>query len=165
MNRLAFALVLLVLVYGLVLASADPWDLAVGAAVACGLLWATRRFVFGERVQPVAHLLSRRVVAFVPFALAVVWDIVKGTWRVSLIVLHVRPLVHPGVVAVPIEERTRLGVVVSVLAMTLSPGSFLVDVDWEERVILMHFIDASDPDAVRADQRRFYRRFQRRVFP
>jgi hypothetical protein len=29
----------------------------------------------------------------------------------------------------------------------------------------MHFIDASDPDAVRADLHRFYDRYQRRVFP
>ncbi len=103
--------------------------------------------------------------AFVPFALAVFWDILKGTWRVALVVLHLRPLAHPGVVAVPIEERTPLGVTVTVLAMTLSPGSFLVDVDWEQRVILMHFLDASEPEAIRAEQQRFYRRFQSRVFP
>jgi multisubunit Na+/H+ antiporter MnhE subunit len=164
MSRFLLAVVFLALVYALVLASADPWDLATGAAVAGTLLWGSRRFVFGERIAPVARL-PLRVLAFVPFAAAVVWDITKGTWQVALVVLHVRPLAHPGVVQVPIEDRTPIGVVVSTMAMSLSPGSFLVDVDWEQRVILMHFLDASDPDAIRARQRHFYRRFQRRVFP
>ena len=164
MSRYLLSVACLALVYALVLASAHPWDLAIGATVAGTLLWGSRRFVFGERVSPVARLLPRAV-AFVPFALVVLWDILKGTWRVALVVLHVRPLAHPGVVAVPIEERTPLGVTVTVLAMTLSPGSFLVDVDWEQRVILMHFLDATEPDAIRAEQQRFYRRFQSRVFP
>ena len=79
--------------------------------------------------------------------------------------LHVRPLNHPGIVAVPIAERSPLGVAVSGLATTLSPGAFLVDVDWEQRVMLIHVLDASDPDEVRADHQRFYRRWQRHVFP
>jgi multisubunit Na+/H+ antiporter MnhE subunit len=48
---------------------------------------------------------------------------------------------------------------------TLSPGSVLVDIDWQRRDMLLHVIDASDPDAVRADLERFYDRYQRRVFP
>ena len=31
--------------------------------------------------------------------------------------------------------------------------------------MLFHVIDASDPDAVRAQLDRFYQRYQRRVFP
>ena len=164
MSRFVLSLLLLVMVYALVLASFHPWDLAFGAAIGATLLWGARRYVFGERVSPVARLPAR-LAAFVPFAAVVAWDIVKGTWNVALVVLGRRPLAHPGVVAVPIEERSRLGVVVSALAMSLSPGSFLVDVEWDRRVILFHFLDASDPDRIRADSLRFYRRYQRRVFP
>ncbi len=128
------------------------------------MLWGTRRYVCGERVTPVTGLPSR-LVAFVPFAVVIVWDILKGTWNVSLVVLHLRPLACPGLVAVPIAERSRLGVAVSALALSLSPGSFLVDVDWERGVILFHVLDASDPDRIRADLHRFYRRYQRPVFP
>ena len=41
----------------------------------------------------------------------------------------------------------------------------LVGVDEEKRVMLIHAIDAADPDAVRESQQEFYRRYQRRVFP
>ena len=164
MSRFLLALVLLVLVYALVLASADPWDLALGAVAGGGLLWATRGFVFGGRPSPIVGLAGR-LLAFVPFVAAIVRDIVRGTWSVALVVLHVRPLRHPGIVAVPFGERTRLGVAVSVLATSVSPGTFLIDVDWEQRAMLLHVLDASDPDAVREAHERFYQRYQRHVFP
>jgi len=84
---------------------------------------------------------------------------------VALIVLHIRPLVRPGIVAIPFEERTRNGVAVSTLVFTLSPGSYLVDVDWERRLMLFHLIDACDPDAIRIKYHDFYYRYQRHVFP
>lgn len=164
MNRFLLALVPLVLVYVLVLASTDPWDIATGTALAGGLLWAARGFVFGGRPAPIAGLAAR-LVAFLPFAAATVWDILRGTWAVALVVLHLRPLRHPGIVAVPIGERTRLGVAVAALVMTLSPGEFLVDIDWGRGAMLLHVLDASDPEAVRAAHERFYQRYQRHVFP
>jgi multisubunit Na+/H+ antiporter MnhE subunit len=164
MSRFLLALVPLVLTYAFVLASFDPWDLGFGAAVGAALLWSTRGFTFGDSIAPVADL-PRRAFWSVPFAAAVLWEIVKGTWNVVLVVLHVRPLAHPGLVAVPFEERSRLGVFVSALAMTISPGSFPVEFDWNRRIMLVHFLDASDPDAIRAEQQHFYRRYQRRVFP
>jgi multisubunit Na+/H+ antiporter MnhE subunit len=163
-SRFLLALALLVAVYALVLASTDPWDLATGAALAAGLLWATRGFVFGGAPAPIAGFL-RRLLAFVPFVAATLVDIARGTWTVALVVLGIRPLRRPGIVAVPIGERTPLGVAVSGLVSTLSPGSVLVDVDHRQRAMLFHVIDASDPDAVRAAYERFYQRYQRRVFP
>jgi multisubunit Na+/H+ antiporter MnhE subunit len=112
----------------------------------------------------VSHL-GRRLIAVVPFVLATIWDIMRGTWAVTLVVLHFRPLRRPGIVAVPFEERTPLGVAVTTLLMTLSPGAYLVDIDNETRLMLIHVLDASDPDAVRAELQAFYRRFQRHVFP
>jgi multisubunit Na+/H+ antiporter MnhE subunit len=163
-NRFLLALALLVVVYALVLASAHPWDIAVGAILGGGLLVATRGFVFGGPPAPVTGLAGR-LLAFPLFAAATVRDIVRGTWAVALVVLHLRPLRHPGIVAVPIGERTRLGVAVAALVMTLSPGEFLVDIDWERRAMLLHVLDASDPDGVREAHERFYRRYQRPVFP
>lgn len=79
--------------------------------------------------------------------------------------LRIRPLPQTGFVTVPIEERTPLGVAVCGLVTTLSPGSVLVEVDEERGVMLFHVLDASDPEAVRAQQREFYERYQRHVFP
>lgn len=164
MSRFLLSLIALVLVYLLVLASDEPWDVAFGVLLGAALLVAARGFVFDGHPGPVEGL-GRRLIGVVPFVLATIWDIARGTWAVTLVVLHLRPLRHPGIVTVPFGERTPLGVAITSLLATLSPGAYLVDVDDEERVILLHVLDASDPDAVRAELQQFYRRFQRHVFP
>lgn len=154
--------VFLTLVYLFVLASFKPWDIVIGALLSAVLIFFARRFIF--EYEP-SSSLPRRFLYFWPFLVATVVNIVQGTWNVALVTLHIRELVRPGIVAVPIGERTPTGVAVSALCTTLSPGTFLVDVDRERDVMLIHSIDAADPDAVREDHQRFYRRYQSRVFP
>ena len=164
MSRFLISLAALILIYLLVLASTDPWDVGFGALVGAALLLGTRDFVFSGRTFPIPNL-AQRTLAFLPFVAATVWDILRGTWTVALVVLHLRPLRRPGIVAIPIGERTPLGVAITSLVTTLSPGTFLVDVDEADRTMLMHVLDASDPDAVREEYEAFYRRYQRHVFP
>jgi multisubunit Na+/H+ antiporter MnhF subunit len=85
------------------------------------------------------------VAAFVPFSFAVFWEVVVGTWEVTLVTLHLRPLKSPGIVEVPIGERTPTGVAVWAVVTGLTPGTFFVDVDRERGVVLIHVIDAGAP--------------------
>lgn len=164
MARVVVSIILLTLVYAMTLASFDPWDLAIGAALSALILWLFRRHMFIEPAIPARELLSR-IVYFVPFVYGLIVNIVQGTVQVAAIVVGLRPLRQPGIVKVPIGERTRLGVAMTSLETALSPGTFMIDVDWEENVMLIHSIDASDPDEVRADHQNFYERYQRKVFP
>ena len=162
-TRILLYLLLLTFTYALVLASFKPWDLVIGVAVSGVLLFLFRRFIFEE--QRVGGGIPRKFLAFWPFAAVTAGRVVAGTWEVALVTLHLRELKTPGIVAVPIGERTPLGVAVSALSTTLSPGSVLVCVDRERDVMLIHIIDASDPDAFREGEQTFYRRYQSKVFP
>ncbi len=162
--RILLYLLLLTLTYALVLASFKPWDLVIGVAVSGVLLFLFRRFIFeGQRVG--GGSIPRKFLAFWPFAVVTAGRVVAGTWEVALVTLHLRELKNPGIVAVPIGERTPLGVAVSALSTTLSPGTVLIDVDRERGVMLIHVIDASEPNAVRESEQDFYRRYQSKVFP
>lgn len=166
MNRFIAAVLLGTVLYLLTLASVKLWDIVQGAIITIALLIVFRRFLYQAGGRP-AHVpkLLERFVAFWPFVGHVLVDIVHGTVFVIRIVLRRRPLQCPGIVTIPIAERSANGVAVSALASTLSPGSFLVDVDEERGVMLMHVIDASDPDGVRADHQELYVDRQRHVFP
>ena len=163
MKYAIFSLFLLTLAYLLVLGSFAPWDIAMGVVISGTIIYVTRRFTFREK--PSSQSLISRFLHFWPFLVAEVWNIVTGTWEVALVTLHLRPLVSPGIVAVPIGERTPTGVAVSAQCTTLSPGTFLVDVDWERGVMLIHALDASDPDEVRREHQEFYNKWQKKVFP
>ena len=170
MTRYVALVVVLTLVYALALASFHPWDLLFGAGLSAALLLASRRFVFGTdstapRPGGREFTLLGRVVAFVPFAAVVFREILVGTWEVTLVTLHLRALVRPGIVAVPIGDRTPTGVAVWAVVTGLPPGSFFADVDRERGVVLIHVLDARDPEAFREQQANFYRRYQSKVFP
>lgn len=170
MTRYVTAILVLTLVYALALASFHPWDLLFGAGLSAALLFASRRFVFdadGTASQPAGRRLTLlgRVVAFVPFAAVVFRNILAGNVEVTLVTLGLRPLLRPGIVAVPVRDRTPTGVAVWAVVTGLPPGSYFVDVDRERGVVLIHVLDARDPEAYREEQEDFYRRYQSKVFP
>lgn len=164
MSAFILRVALLTAVYMLVLASHEWQDAVVGAVLATLVLAGTRAFRQTDRVSQRSFDL-RTLIAFVPFTLAVLVDILKGSAQVAAYVSGIRPLVKPGIVRIPYGERTQQGVVVSGILLTLAPGSVLVDLDDERREMIVHAIDASDPAEVIAGVQEFYERHQRRVFP
>lgn len=174
MIRYAAAALALTLIYALALASFAPWDLFAGLVISSALLLVARRR-FGRGLTPSGDVedlervsfgvAARRVGAFFPFAAAIVRETVSGAWRVLLAVLGVRPPREPGIVAVPLADRTAEGIAVSAFLAAFSPGTLLVRVDEVERVMWIHAIDAADPEAVRREQQEFYERYQKKVFP
>ncbi|NJN18900.1 MAG: Na+/H+ antiporter subunit E [Oscillochloris sp.] len=164
MARAIISVPLLTLVYALTLNSFALWDLLIGGLISALLLVLTRKQVFEEMRSPSPGVFQR-IVAFLPFAAAVIADVVQGTWEVALVSLKLRPLPQAGIVAVPIGERSPVGIAVTSLITTLSPGSVLIEVDDERRVMLFHVFDVQDPDHIRAQYQTFYDRYQRHVFP
>lgn len=164
MTRYVVAIVGLTLAYALALGSFHPLDLLFGAGLSAALVFVSRRFVFEDEPGGGPSFL-RRVAAFVPFAFAVFGEVVAGTWEVTLVTLHLRPLKSPGIVEVPIANRTPTGVAVWAVVTGLTPGTFFVDVDRERGVILIHVIDAGAPEEFRREQHDLYHRYQRGVFP
>ena len=164
MLRYIGTIALLTVTYTFALASSDPWDILFGLLLSVALVALFGPFLRGDAAAK-APLQPKRLIAFFPFAGAVLRDIIIGTWTVLRIVLHPRPRNRPGIISVPLGDRTRGGVAISALAMSLSPGSSLIAIDWDKRIMLLHLLDATDPDAARAELQRFYDRYQRAVFP
>lgn len=131
-------------------------NLALGFVLSSLLLAIYRKHLFPKSLPRNEFVIH--IVTYFPMFLAMLaWDILKGTWQVTTFVLGIRKLDHPGIVRVPLGNHSPQGVGVVGLFVTLSPGSFLVDIDWEERYMLVHTIDASNPDQLRRDAERYYK--------
>lgn len=149
-------------IYLVVLGHASVADAGIALLVGATVTFVYRERLWGSRGQ--AGPTIQRVIAFFPFLAVSVGEIIAGAIDTSLVVLGLKET-SPRIVRVPIGERSRLGVAVTGLVMTLAPGSALIYVDHERGVMVFHVIAGEDPDEVRRRQADFYDRFQRKVFP
>lgn len=157
------AAIALTLLYCITVAAFTPWDIAIGAAISTGALVAARAPSLATKRR--VPLLASRMFWFVPYFSIVAIDILRGSWRVALLILSLRPARDPGLIAIPFGTRSELGIAVSAIATSLAPGTLLVEIDHERREMILHVVDGDDPEAVRRNHQRIYDRWQRRVFP
>ncbi|MEJ7902381.1 MAG: Na+/H+ antiporter subunit E [Thermomicrobiales bacterium] len=142
--------------YCLTIASFAWEDIVFGLIVAAGLVAIFRRALFPATLPEAGHVFH--IVAYLP---VLIWmlliDILKGTWLVVKYVVGIEKLDHPGIVKIPLGGHSRTGVGIVSLLVTISPGSFVVDIDWEDSSMLVHYIDASNPAQLRRDVEKYYR--------
>lgn len=133
------------------------WEnILIGAALTALLMHLFRGQIVPRPLPPVG--LSMHILVYTPVLLYYLFiDIVRDSWTVIKITLGMEPLRRPGIIKYPIPTKSHYGAAPVGYFVTLSPGSFLVDIDWEENVLLVHVIDASDPEALRRNAEKYYR--------
>ncbi|MBN8230253.1 Na+/H+ antiporter subunit E [Corallococcus macrosporus] len=154
----------LALLYAVLVGSFHPVDLALGAALALGVMHLFPMAGLPPVLSSREHW--RRVLHLPRFGWALAVLVVRSCFHVLTVIFGRAELANKaGVVEVPMGERTARGVQVSSWVMSLAPGTVLLELDWERRVMRMHALDASDPDKLLRQQDNFYQRYQRAVFP
>ena len=141
-------------VYLLVLTSLAPGDVLIGAAAR-----ARRR----RRAAPAPT--PRAAAALRPRARAAPgcwrrrpprWCAAAGASRASASAARAAP----GFVEIPRGDRTRRDVALWGVLTGEAPDEIVVDVDEERDVLVVHLVDAGDPDAVRARHARTHERWR-----
>jgi multisubunit Na+/H+ antiporter MnhE subunit len=156
MSRVIVHALFLMGIYLLVMTSAKPGDAAVGLLL--GLVLAV-----ALRARPAAALRPVRVLALVHALALTAVEMVRGSWRTARFCL--RGDGSPGYVEIPREGRSRYAVALWGVLTGEAPDEVPVDIDDARDVLIVHLIDASDPDAVRERHRRAYERAQRKAVP
>ncbi|WP_439508935.1 Na+/H+ antiporter subunit E [Yoonia sp.] len=101
----------------------------------------------------------------VEFILIVLWDIVVANVSVAKIILFKRNEdMRPTWVTVPLHLRSPEAITVLAGTITMTPGTVSADVAADGRSLLVHCLDAADPDAVRDDIKQRYERRLREIF-
>ena len=154
--------VALVAVYLLVLTSVAPADILVGTVLAVVIV-ATGHRLRRPDPPPAGTTPLRRLAGIPALVGGTLVDMARASWQVALCCLRGR-LPGPGLVSVPIGPDPASAAAWGV-RVGLSPDTIVVEVDEQRGELLLHVLDARDPDAVRREQLATYERRQRRVFP
>jgi multisubunit Na+/H+ antiporter MnhE subunit len=158
MSRIVIQALALMGIYLLVMTSAKPADAAAGLLLGLVLAVALRPRLPGR--TPATPGL-RALLALGPVLARTVGEMALGSWRTARFCL--RGTGQPGFVEIPRGERSRQGVAFWGVLTGEAPDEVPVDVDEERRVLIVHLVDAGDPEGVRERHRRAYERAQRKV--
>lgn len=99
------------------------------------------------------------------FVLVVMWDIVMANIQVARIIVFKRNAdMRPGWITVPLDLRTPEAITILAGTITMTPGTVSSDLASDGRSLLVHCLDAPDPDAVIADIKTRYERRLKEIF-
>ena len=149
----------LVAIYLLVLTSAMPGDVLIGALFALPIAVALRP---RRPDRPAGRALTRAWAACGLLA-QTAFEMVRGSWRVARFCLAGKG--SSGLVEIPQGDRSRVATATWGLLTGEAPDEIPVDVDEQRGVLIVHLVDAADPEAVRARHARTHERWLGQVAP
>lgn len=96
--------------------------------------------------------IPRAFLALLQYAGLLVYDIIRSGIGVAAVVLNPRLPIRPGILAVPSECETELGIALSSHALSVTPGELVIGVG-DEGTLYVHCLDASHAqETIRAAQ-------------
>ncbi|MDC7789535.1 Na+/H+ antiporter subunit E [Rhodoplanes sp. TEM] len=105
--------------------------------------------------------IVKRPLVMLEYAAVVAWDIVVSNIEVARLILFRRgSTLRSLFVTVPLELTTPEAVTVLTGTITMTPGTVSADLSADGRSVLVHCLDAGDPDAV---VRQIKTRYERRL--
>lgn len=135
--------VFLVWPYNLETGQVDFWSLGVGilASILVALLFSD---VFVKRhVKAINPLRYLWFLLYIPiFSFYCILANIDVMYRV----IHPKMPINPGIVEVPTDLETRSGLTALANSITLTPGTLTVDVDREEGILYVHWINVEGED-------------------
>jgi multicomponent K+:H+ antiporter subunit E len=113
---------------------------------------------------PVRPRLSRPF-DMVGYVLIVLWDIVVANVVVAMtVIFKSNAAMRPAWVSIPLDIRTPEAIAILAGTITLTPGTVSADLSSEGHSLLVHCLDAEDPDAVRDQIKHRYERRLKEIF-
>lgn len=106
-----------------------------------------------------------RMGKMISYSFVVIWDILVANVQVAWIVLT-RPndKLRPAWIEVPLDLKQPEAISVLAGTITLTPGTVSADLSDEGHSLLVHALDAEDPDAIRDEIKDRYERRLKEIF-
>lgn len=106
-----------------------------------------------------------RPLKMLAYVMLVLWDILVANIQVAWIVLT-RPnsKLRPAWIIIPLDLREPEAITVLAGTITLTPGTVSADLSNTGRSLLVHALDAPDPDAVRDEIKQRYEARLKEIF-
>jgi len=89
---------------------------------------------------------ARSMVALIRYIINMIRDLIVSGIHMARLVLSPSLPIQPGIIAIPAETETDLGLALVTHAITLTPGELVVEID-DDHVMYTHALDATRAEA------------------
>ncbi len=127
----------------------DIQHAVVGIAVAAFVAFLTGD-MFSRRPHHFGHI--SRYLWFCNYVPLFLWECLKANIDVAFRVADPRLPINPGIVKVKTILRSDTALTFLANSITLTPGTFCVDINPQEGILYIHWIDVKSQDTVKATQ-------------
>ena len=104
-------------------------------------------------IRKATHLKrASRYLWFLYYVPMFLWECLKANIDVALRVLSPKMPINPGIVKVKTSLKSDTGLTFLANSITLTPGTFCIDIDAEEGVLYIHWIDVRSQETNEATQ-------------
>lgn len=102
-----------------------------------------------DQVSALSHF--RRAAGAILLAFTFVWELVKSSVNVAIIVLSPGRKLEPAIIAFPLSVESDAEITLLANMITLTPGTLSMDVSDDRSILYIHSIHAPDPASVISD--------------
>ncbi len=147
--RLFIGNVMLTFAWTLMIGEFSLSSLVVGFFFGYLLLWFIQPLIGGSGYFGKVRQVTR-------FGLFFISEMVRANLRVAWHVVTPSSFFKPGIIAMPLEPQSDFEATLLSNVLTLTPGSFAVDLSDDRRVLYVHVMDVDDPDQMRRQLKEQY---------
>lgn len=131
--------VLLALAWSALMGNFDPPYLVFGYVLGYLILW----LFYNKSPTP---KYFREVPLVIEFVIFFLWEIILSNIRLTITILSTQMKLRPAVVAVPLDLKSDIGIVILSHMITLTPGTLSLDISSNRHTLYVHVYDLDDPD-------------------
>lgn len=154
--------ILLALIWAIALGPPTPFNLVVGFVVGYLMLALAWRLGLHYRDDDDAHETTyfRRVFQFLGFMCFFTKEMIAANIRMAYYAVSPLSRLKPGIVAVDVAGMSNMEITTLANLITLTPGTLSLDISEDRSQLIVHCMDASDPEKIK---REIHDGFQRRL--
>lgn len=98
------------------------------------------------------------------FILIYLWEVVLSTYKLALTVLRPKIVLNPRFIDVPLDLEDELPRFLFACLISMTPGTMSVGLDSDRGILIVHVLDAPDPDAAVREMKRTFEQPLVRIF-
>lgn len=147
--RSLFLNLVLAIAWAAITGDFSAYNLALGFLLGFGIL------LFADRATEQRQYMTL-LLRMLDFALFYLADLILANVRMAYAVIFPSRTIRPGIVAIPLDAKTDTEIMLVANLISLTPGTFSIDVSTDRRTLYIHEMYIDDVEMLRNDVKRHY---------